>query len=116
MTVKRDWATRHMSLIEIQEATGFNHVSLMAILNALHERGIKAYREEFKFILKPESKVQPLVYWQERKDWRPDKEWAHYGFTDEMSIEIGGTFGISRVWRSKDEKHEEDFRGVTRKK
>ncbi|KAA8896134.1 hypothetical protein FN846DRAFT_966290 [Sphaerosporella brunnea] len=100
---------------DILEVTGFNHVSLMTILNALHERGIKAYREEFKFILKPENKVQRLVYCQERKDWRPDKEWARYGFTDEMSIEIGGTFGISRVWRSNDEKYEEDCRGATKK-
>ncbi|KAA8897628.1 hypothetical protein FN846DRAFT_992268 [Sphaerosporella brunnea] len=108
--------TRLLAAEEVPlRVTGFNHVSLMTILNVLDERVITAYREEFKFILKPENKVQRLVYCQERKDWRPDKEWAQYGFTDEVSIEIGSTFGISRVWRSKDENHEEDCRGATKK-
>ncbi|KAA8913099.1 hypothetical protein FN846DRAFT_886784 [Sphaerosporella brunnea] len=115
--VKRDWATRHMSLVEIKQTAGprFENVSETIILAALHERGIKAYREDFKFILKAEDKLQRLVYCQERKDWLPDKEWARYGFTAKMSIEIGGTYGVSRVWREKGEQYEEDCRGATKK-
>jgi transposase len=41
--VKRDWTTKHMSLIEIQEEAGFGNVSTATVLKALHEQGIKAY-------------------------------------------------------------------------
>jgi hypothetical protein len=56
-----------------------------------------------------------LIYCQERKDWLPDKELAKIGFTDEMSIEIGGKYGISRVGRQKGEEYEEDCWGATKK-
>lgn len=84
VVVKRDWATRHMSLVEIQQEAGFGHIAASTVLNALHERGIKAYREEFKFILKSQNKAQRLVYCQERKDWHPDQEWTKYSLTDKM--------------------------------
>lgn len=93
-----NWETRHMSSVEIQQKAGLGHVATTTVLKALHERGIKAYREEYKFILKPENKTQRLLYCEARKNWQADKEWAKYGFTDEMTIEIGGNFGISRVW------------------
>jgi hypothetical protein len=37
------------------------HVSNSTILRALHEQGIKAYYEEFKFILKLHNMTQRLV-------------------------------------------------------
>ncbi|RPA90925.1 hypothetical protein L873DRAFT_1838836 [Choiromyces venosus 120613-1] len=113
--VKRDWRTRHMNLIDLQRTAGFGHVCPSTILKALHECGIQAYREEWKFILKPENKVTRFQYCELRKDWRPEVEWAKYGFTDEMSIEIGGTFGVSLVWREHGEQWEEDCRGATKK-
>ncbi|RPB05483.1 hypothetical protein L873DRAFT_1899051 [Choiromyces venosus 120613-1] len=104
-----------MNLIDFQRTAGFGHVCPSTILKALHECGIQAYREEWKFILKPENKVTRFQYCELRKDWRPEVEWAKYGFTDEMSIEIGGTFGVSLVWREWGEPWEEDCRGTTKK-
>jgi hypothetical protein len=114
--VKRNWETRHMSLVELQLEAGLSHVSPSTVLKALNERGIKSYREEWKFILKPEDKVNRLKYCQARQHWAPDKEWANYGFTDEMSIEVGGTFGVSLVWRGSDEQYHEDCRGAKKKR
>ena len=45
-TAKRDWGTRHMSLIEIQREAGLRHVHYATIIRALHSQGIKAYVEE----------------------------------------------------------------------
>ena len=50
-----------------------------------------------------EGRAQRLAYCQARKDWLPDKEWANISLTDEMSVEIGGSFGVSQVWRGNDE-------------
>lgn len=114
-TVKRDWGTRHMSLTEIQCEARLGHVSKSTVLRALHERGLKAYREEFKFILTPENKLPRLLWCQHRKNGAFDKEWANYGFTDEMSIEVGGTFGVSLVWRENWEQWVEDCVGAKKK-
>lgn len=43
------------------------------------------------------------------------RNWANYGFTDEMSIEIGGLFGVSYVWREKDECWNDDCVSVKKK-
>jgi hypothetical protein len=69
------------------------HISDTTVYNALRAAGIKAYREEFKFILTTGGKQTRLAYCQARQEWDVEKEWANYGFTDEMSIEIGGSFG-----------------------
>ncbi|PWW80605.1 hypothetical protein C7212DRAFT_93191, partial [Tuber magnatum] len=68
-------------------------VSNTTVWKALHQRGTKAYREEFKFILKPENKVIRLAYCNERKSWSI-RDWANYGFTNEISIEAGGLLGL----------------------
>ena len=49
-------------------------------------------------------------------NWLPDKEWANYAFTDEMSIEIGGLFGPSTVWREQAEKWHDNCVGVKKKR
>ncbi len=115
-TTKRDFETRRMSLVDLQCEAGLGHVCPQTILTALNERGLKCYREQYKFILKPEGRAQRLAYCQARKDWLPDKEWANIAFTDEMSIEIGGSFGVSQVWRGNDEKWDQTCVGATKKR
>lgn len=44
-----------------------------------------------------------------------DGEWKNIGFTDEMSIEVGGTFGISYVWRDNTERWNKDCVGSKKK-
>ena len=90
------------------------------VYRALRKRGIRAYREEFKFILSTENKYARLKYCEDRKDWTVDDEdglgeWIHYGFTDEMSIEIGGLMGVYIVWREADEKWHDDCVGAKKK-
>jgi len=59
--VRRDFTTRRMKLVDIQQEAGLSHVCPATIFNALVERGLGAYREQFKFILNPASKLQRLV-------------------------------------------------------
>ncbi|RPA97195.1 hypothetical protein L873DRAFT_1771557 [Choiromyces venosus 120613-1] len=103
-----------MRLVDIRRESGLSHVSDTTIWKALRERGIKAYREEFKFILKSENKLQRLTYCEERKDWTLN-EWRNYGFTDEMSIEIGSLFGLNLIWRDITERWHEDCVGAMKK-
>ena len=94
--IKRDLTTRRMVLVDIRRESGLFHVSDTTIWKALNERGIKPYREEFKFIVKSENKLLQLSYCIDRKDCTM-AEWGNYGFTDEMSIEVGGLFGLHLV-------------------
>jgi transposase len=114
-TVNRDFKTRRMRLVDIRREAGLSHVSDSTVFKALRERGLKACREEFKFILNAETKQIRLVYCQERKHWKADKEWANTGFTDEMAIEVGGTFGVCLVWREKSEQWADDCVGAKKK-
>jgi transposase len=113
--VKRDFKTRRMRLVDLRRESGLTHVSDSTILKALHERKLKAYREDFKFILSSENKQIRLVYCQEREHWEADKEWANCGFTDEMAIEVGGTFGVCLVWREQGEQWHDDCVGAKKK-
>ena len=54
-----------MKLIDIRREAVLSHVSDSTVMRALHEQGIKAYREEFKFILKDENMPSPMR-WQLR--------------------------------------------------
>ena len=69
----------------------------------LHGNGIRSNREEFKFILTAANKVKKIDYCWPKLSWKVHKEWANYGFTDEMSIEVGGMHGASCIRRSKTE-------------
>jgi hypothetical protein len=60
-TVPQSWATRHMSLVELQLETGLGHVSKATILQVLNSQGIKAYIEECKFILDEDNKKNQMV-------------------------------------------------------
>lgn len=60
-TVKRDFDTRRMKLVDLRREAELSHVSDSTVYKALREREIKAYREEFKFILSPENKTTRLV-------------------------------------------------------
>jgi len=68
--IKRDFTTRRMVLVVIQQESGLSHVSDTTIWKALKERRIKPYREEFKFKLKSENKLLRLSYCIDRKDWK----------------------------------------------
>jgi transposase len=133
--IKQDFNSRRMRLIEIQQAAGLGHVSTCTVWSALHKRGIKAYVEEFKFILTGENKEVRLKWCEKRKDWTlpllPELpppttaststtsdsrgNWGDYGFTDEMSIEVGGTFGEMFVWREKGERWADNCVGAAKK-
>ncbi|KAG0641128.1 hypothetical protein HOY80DRAFT_883758 [Tuber brumale] len=96
-----------MCLVNIRREAGLSHVRDSTILKALRSRGIRAYKELFKFILKSENKVIRLKYCMERKDWGIE-EWQNYGFTDKMSIEVGGLFELNLVWQDQTEKWHDD--------
>src|SRR5205085_1029809 len=51
LLVRESWATRRISLVEMQRQAGLGHAGHSTILRALAEAGIKTYVEEFKFIL-----------------------------------------------------------------
>ena len=114
LTVKSNFRTRRMCLVNIRREARLGHVSDSTVWKALRSRGIKAYREMFKFILKSENKVVRLKYCMDRKEWGIE-EWKNYGFTDEMSIEVGGLFGLNLVWRDKTEKWHKDCVGCMKK-
>jgi len=61
LLVRRDFTTLRMKLIDIQREAGLSHVCSVTIFNALVERGLGVYREQFKFILNPISKQKRLV-------------------------------------------------------
>jgi hypothetical protein len=50
-----------MRVIDLRREALLSHISDSTILRALHEQGIQAYREEFKFILQPHNMAQRLV-------------------------------------------------------
>jgi transposase len=60
-TVKRNFTSWRMRIVDIKREAGLGHVSDSTILKVLNEWGIKPCREEFNYILKPENKVQRLV-------------------------------------------------------
>ena len=60
-TVKRDFRTRRMFLVDLRREAGLSHVCNTTVWSALRERGIRAYREQFKFILTTENKKIRLV-------------------------------------------------------
>lgn len=59
--VKKSFETRRMTIRDIRREAGFAHVSDTTIYRALLDRGIRAYHEEFKIILKEENKKKRLV-------------------------------------------------------
>lgn len=92
--VRTGFESRRMALTDIKRETGFGHLSNQTISRGLQDRGIKQYREEFKFILKEENKFERLTYCLERREWTME-EWGNCGFTDEMSIEVSIVNGIN---------------------
>jgi len=105
-----------MSLAELCDAAGLkDEISSTTFLNVLHKHGIKQYRENMKFILDEDACAIRKEFCEGHRDWRPEVEWANWGFTDEMSMTIGDTYGPSYIWRSKDEKWDDDCVGTTKK-
>ena len=51
-----------MRVVDLQREAGVGHVCQTTALNALHANSLKAYREDFKFILSVENKVIRQVY------------------------------------------------------
>ena len=60
-TVKRNFASCRMKLLDIRRQAGLSHVGDGTVFRALTSRGIHAYHEEFKPILGPEHKLNRLV-------------------------------------------------------
>jgi len=60
-TVKRNSATRDMSLAEIQIEADLGQVSTGTIFDTLRTRGIKAYEEECKYIHDEDNKKRRVV-------------------------------------------------------
>jgi len=79
-TVKQEFETQRMSLVDLQCGAGLVHVCSQTVLTALNERSLNCYRELYKFIRKNSALGQ---VGQARKDWLPDKECANIAFTDE---------------------------------
>ena len=91
-----------MTVMDMKEQSGLN-VSTSTIQKALHEKGLRSYREQWKFILDEENRKRRVRWCEAREAWTME-DWGHIGFTDEMSIEVGGAYGVSLVWREKSEK------------
>lgn len=56
ISVRRDWKSRHMTLVDLQLEANLGHVSRSTIYKTLRSFGYRAYVEEFKFILDEENK------------------------------------------------------------
>ena len=113
--VKSNWKTRRMGVAELREESGLGHASISTIKNALHEKGLRSYREQWKFILNAENRKCRVQWCEDKQDWS-EQEWADIAFTDEMSIEVGGTYGVNLIWREKGEKWHTDCIGQKKKK
>lgn len=59
--VRESWETRRMSLVDIQCRARLGHAGLSTLHRALTDAGIKAYIEEFKFILSEDNMVVRYV-------------------------------------------------------
>ncbi|RPA99959.1 hypothetical protein L873DRAFT_1902515 [Choiromyces venosus 120613-1] len=68
VTVKCDFHTQRMYIVDIRREAKLSHVSDSTIWKSLQSRGIRPYRGMFKFILKSENKVVRLKYYMERKE------------------------------------------------
>ena len=53
---REDFRSRRMRVVDLQQEAGVGHVCRTTAAKALREKGIKAYREDFKFILSTENK------------------------------------------------------------
>lgn len=115
-TAKHDRKTRRMPLKELQLAANLSHVSKQTCLNALHERGLKAYKENLKPVLEEYHRQCRKRFAFPKLNWVADKEWANWGFTDEIGVTIGGSWGVKTVWREKvdEEKWADDCLGGKR--
>lgn len=67
--VRENWTTRRLSLVDIQCQAQLGHVGLSTIHRALTEAGIKAYVEEFKFILSQDNMVVREVGFYKLPAW-----------------------------------------------
>ena len=114
--VKSNWKTRRMNIAELRAEAGLGYASISTIQRALHEKGFGSYREQWKFILNAENRKRRMMWCEDKIDWNIEEDWAGIGFTDEMSIEVGGTYGVNLIWREKGEKWHSDCIGQKKKK
>ena len=105
-----------MNVVELREASGLGHASITTIQKALHEKGFGSYREQWKFILNEENRSKRMEWCKEKEYWTIEEDWAKIAFTDEMSIEVGGSYGVNLIWREKNEKWHTDCIGQKKKK
>ena len=105
-----------MTVVQLQQASHLGDVSITTIKKALHEKGLGSYREQWKFILDEVNRKRRMEWCEEKKDWRVKENWIKIGFTDEMSIEVGSTYGVNLVWREKGEKWHTDCIGQKKKR
>ena len=81
-----------MNVVELQQESRLGHVSITTIQKALHKKGLGSNR------------MRRRQWCEEKKDWTIQEDWIKIGFTDEMSIEVGSTYGVNLVLREKGEK------------
>lgn len=105
-----------MTVVQLQQASHLGDVSITTIKKALHEKGLGSYREQWKFILDEVNRKRRMEWCEEKKDWTVKEDWIKIGFTDEMSIEVGSTYGVNLVWREKGEKWHTDCIGQKKKR
>lgn len=86
-----------MTVVQLQQASHLGDVSITTIKKALHEKGLGSYREQWKFILDEVNRKRRMEWCEEKKDWTVKEDWIKIGFTDEMSIEVGSTYGVNLV-------------------
>ncbi|KAF8539363.1 hypothetical protein BDD12DRAFT_882475 [Trichophaea hybrida] len=67
-TVKMNCTTQRMCLEDHRSNPGLTHISNTTVYNAPHAAGIKAYQEEFKFILTTEGLQTRILYSQARQE------------------------------------------------
>lgn len=87
-----------MPLKELQSTANLSHVSKQTCLNALHERGLKAYKENLKPVVEISHRQAHIQFALPKLNWKPDKEWVNWGFTDEIGVTVGGSWGTKTVW------------------
>ena len=104
-----------MGVVELREESGLGYASISIIKNALHEKVLWSYQEQQKFILNYKNRKCHIQWCKDKQDWSKE-QWANIVFTNEMSIEVGGTYAVNLIWREKGEKCHTDYISKKKKK
>lgn len=92
-----------MDIPQLREEAGLGRASKSTVAKAIHEKGLRAYRENNKTHLEDHHKIARYEFCRERAHWKADNnaEWGGWAFTDEMAIKVGERHGRTTIWRGK---------------